>query len=209
MQQLIDNHITTVACFCDPIAPVFLTQTMKNQRYFPENWVVGVGLMDYDVLGRLYDPTEWAHAFGASDLGTGQNFAQTDAARWWTDAGNSGQPDGTENAVLPGFSLMATAFHVAGSHPTPDSIHRGLVALDPVGSWQQLHDQHSIKVGFKSPSEWTATEDMREVYWNATRTSEIDGKPGSYCPVDGGHRYDLGEWLKGDPDVFDQAKNGC
>ncbi|HVT77601.1 MAG TPA: hypothetical protein VHD87_11280, partial [Acidimicrobiales bacterium] len=145
----------------------------------------------------------------ASDLATGQPFAQTDAALWWSAAGNSGQPDSTENAVVPGFSLMATAFHVAGSHPTPDSIHKGLVALDPLGAWATFHDQHSIKVGFKSPSEWTATEDMREVNWNATRTSEIDGKPGSYCPIDGGHRYDLGEWLKGDPDVFDSSKNGC
>ncbi|MEY2470823.1 MAG: hypothetical protein QOK28_152 [Actinomycetota bacterium] len=209
VQQLIDNHITTVACFCDPIAPAFLTQNMSKQHYFPENWIVGVGLMDYDVLGRLYDSTEWAHAFGASDLGTGQPFAQTDAARWWVDAGNSGQPDSTENAVLPFFSLMATSFQVAGSHPTPDSIHKGLVALDPVGSWQQLHDQHSIKVGFKPPSEWTATEDMREVNWSQTRVSEIDGKPGSYCPIDGGHRFDLGEWLKGEPDVFNPSKNGC
>ncbi|HVT77306.1 MAG TPA: hypothetical protein VHD87_09765, partial [Acidimicrobiales bacterium] len=65
VQQLIDNHITTVACFCDPIAPVFLTKQMDTQGYYPENWIVGVGLIDYDVLGRLYYPTECAHAFGA------------------------------------------------------------------------------------------------------------------------------------------------
>jgi hypothetical protein len=206
---LIAYHITTVACFCDPIAPVFLTQNMSKQEYFPEHWMVGVGLIDYDVLGRLYDSSEWIHAFGASDLSTGQPFAQTDASRFWTDSGRTGTPDSTENAVLPFFSLMATAFHVAGPRPTPDLIHKGLVALDPVGSWQLTHDQHQIKVGFKPPSEWTATEDMREVNWSATRVSEIDNKPGSYCPIDGGHRYDLGEWLRGDPDVFNQAKNGC
>ncbi|MBA2608852.1 MAG: hypothetical protein H0U92_07945 [Actinobacteria bacterium] len=209
VQQLIDNKITTVGCFCDPIAPVFLTQNMSKQNYYPEHWMVGVGLIDYDVLGRLYDPTEWSHAFGVSDLGQGQAFANTDAARWWTDSGRSGLPDTTENAVLPFYSLMATGFMVAGSQPTPLSIHAGLRAIEPFASWQLTHDPHNIKVGFRPPSEWTAAMDTREVYWSQTRVSEIDNKPGSYCPVDGGHRFDLGEWPTGDPAVFDSAKNGC
>jgi len=209
VQQLIDNHITTVACWCDPIALVFLTQNMSKQAYFPENWMLGVGLIDYDVLGRLYDSTEWSHAFGVSDLGQGQPFAQTDAARWWVDAGNSGLPDSTENATLPFFSLMATAFMVAGPQPTPDRIHAGLTAIEPFASWQATHDPHNIKVGFRDPSPWTAAMDTREVYWSQTRRSEIDDKPGSYCPVGGGHRFDLGEWLTGTPDVFDSATNGC
>jgi hypothetical protein len=208
VQQLIDNHITTVACFCDPIAPVFLTQNMSKQGYFPEHFITGVGLIDYDVLGRLYDPSEWAHAFGVSDLVTGQPFADTDAARWWTDAGNTGQPDATENAVQPYYAFMATAFQVAGPHPTADVIHKALVNLAPLGGWQNVHDQHTYKLGFKTPSEWTITEDTREVNWSQTRVSEIDGKPGSYCPIDGGHRFDLGEWLKGDPNVFN-SQNGC
>jgi hypothetical protein len=37
----------------------------------------------------------------------------------------------------------------------------------------------------------------------------VDQKPGSYCPVDKGHRYDLGEWVAGNPDVFDTNTNGC
>ncbi|MEY2469698.1 MAG: hypothetical protein QOF21_2396 [Actinomycetota bacterium] len=209
VQQLIDNHITTVACWCDPIAPVFLTQNMSKQAYFPEHWLLGVFLMDYDVLGRLYDSSEWIHAFGVSDLGQGQPFAQTDAARWWADSGRPGLPDATENATLPFFSLMATSFHVAGARPTPERIHAGLTAIEPFASWQATHDPHNIKIGFRPPSEWTAAMDTREVYWSATRTSEIDGKPGSYCPVNGGRRFDLGEWLTGDPVVFNRDANGC
>ncbi|MHB1853731.1 MAG: hypothetical protein ACYCS2_01585, partial [Acidimicrobiales bacterium] len=41
VQQLIQNKITTVECFCDPIAPVFLTNTMQQQGYFPENLIAG------------------------------------------------------------------------------------------------------------------------------------------------------------------------
>ncbi|MDQ1396961.1 MAG: hypothetical protein QOG64_2220 [Acidimicrobiaceae bacterium] len=208
-QQEIQNHLTTIACWCDPIAPVFGTQNQSKQGYFPEEWMLGVGLIDYDVLGRLYDPTEWQHAFGVSDLALSKPFDQSDAALWWRDAGNAGLPDSTQNAIVPFFELMASGFQMAGSHPTAQLVADGLHNLPVSGGWGNGHDQTVIKVGFKAPSPWTAAEDVREVYWNASRTSEVDGKPGSYCPVDGGHRYDLGEWPAGDPHVFDQGRNGC
>jgi hypothetical protein len=188
---------------------VFLTENAKAQGYFPEHFILGVGLIDYDVLGRLYDPQEWAHAFGVSDLALAPAFEQSDGVRWWRDAGKTGDPDHTTNAVVPFFSLMASSFQMAGPHPTPEAIHQGLVALPQLGGWKLTHDQHSILVGFKPPSPFTAAEDTREVYWNGTRPSEVDGNPGSYCPVNGGIRYDLGEWGVGDPNVFDTARNGC
>jgi hypothetical protein len=210
IQQLIQNKVTTVACWCDPIAPVFLTTNMTSQGYFPEHFVLGVGLIDYDQLGRLYDSQQWQHAFGVSDLALPQTFSDGDSTHWWQDSGNAGQPgDKTSNAVVPFFSIMATAFQMAGPKPTPELIHQGLMALPIAGGWAATHDQTIIKVGFRPPSPWTAAEDTREVNWNAGRTSEVDGKPGSYCPVNGGQRYDLNEWGTGNPQVFDQAHNGC
>jgi hypothetical protein len=47
-----------------------------------------------------------------------------------------------------------------------------------------------IKFG---PGDYNAISDFREVYWDAAATSQIDGKPGAYIPVDGGHRYAAGE----------------
>ena len=210
VQQLIQNHITTVACWCDPIAPVFLTQNMKNQGYFPENWILGVGLIDYDVLGRLYDPSEWQYAFGVSDLAVSTAFTQSGAQLWWNDVGRSGSPDATENATLPFYSLMASGVQMAGPHLSVASVAAGLHNLPTTGGWAASgHDATAYLVGFKSPSPYTATEDVREVNWSATRNSEVDGKPGAYCPIDHGHRYNLGEWPAGDPDVFDTAHNGC
>ena len=210
VQQLIQNHITTVACWCDPIAPVFLTNNLSAQGYFPEHFVLGVFLMDFDQLGRLYDQQQWAHAFGVSDLALPQTFSDGDSTHWWQDSGNTGEPgDKTSNAVVPFFSIMATAFQMAGPKPTPQLIHQGLTALPLTGGWAQTHDQKLILVGFRPPSPWTAAEDTREIYWNASRTSEVDGKPGSYCPVNAGQRYNLDEWGSGDPDVFDTGHNGC
>ena len=209
VQQLIANHITTVLCWCDPIAPAFLTQNEKAQGYFPEQFINGSELMDYDQLGRLYDPQEWQYAFGVSQLALPTAFQNSDAMHWWQDAGRPGQPDKTENGVIPFFSVMATAIQVAGPQPTPEKIAHGMQTLAPMGGWAQTHDQHQPLIAFNGSSPWTILKDTREVYWSQTRPSEVDGKPGSYCPVDGGHRYNLGEWPGGDPAVFDQAKNGC
>ena len=49
----IQNKITTVACWCDPIAPVFATQNESKQGYFPEQWVLGVGLMAVVLVAQV------------------------------------------------------------------------------------------------------------------------------------------------------------
>src|SRR5205085_10054604 len=64
--NLIQNKVTTVTCMCDPIAPVFLTTGMSKNSYFPEFLLPGLGLLDYDLLGQLYDPQQMQHAFGPS-----------------------------------------------------------------------------------------------------------------------------------------------
>jgi hypothetical protein len=169
-----------------------------------------VGLIDYDQLGRLYDAQQWSHAFGVSDLALAQTFSDGDSTHWWQDSGLSGEPgDKTSNAVVPFFAIMGAGFQMAGPKPTPELIHQGLMSLPLSGGWAATHDQKQILVGFKSPSPWTAAEDTREVNWNAGRTSEVDGKPGSYCPVNSGQRYNLDEWGTGNPDVFDTGHNGC
>lgn len=211
VQQLIQNHITTTICFCDPIAPVFLTDNESSQNYVPEQFIAGVGLIDYDVLGRLYSPQEWAHAFGVSDLALPKPLSKSDAQDWWNASGQSGTMDATENATVPFFELMATAFQMAGPAPTPQGIATALHGLPVTGGWNNDgHDPTMIKVGFKAPSPWTAAEDTRFVYWSASRTSEVDGKPGSYCPLNGGQRFDLNELPTGNLAFFNAAANsGC
>jgi hypothetical protein len=209
VNELIQNHITSVICFCDPIAPVFLTATMKNNGYFPEHVLSGIGLIDYDLLGRLYDPTEWSHAFGPSQLAEPFAFASSEAAKAWVDTGNSGQPDGTENLAWAYYALMASSFQSAGPQPTPTVIHQALLSLPPEGGWAITHDPHYELAKVAPPDQWTFFADMREVYWSSSRPSAVDSKSGSYCPVGGGIRFTLGQWPTGDPDVFDPGHNGC
>jgi hypothetical protein len=209
MNQLLQNHITTVMCWCDPLAPLYLTQAAKANNYFPEHLIVGQGLMDTDALPRLYDQSEWAHAFGLSSQAEGLPFAKSDATKAWQDTGHSGQPQTDQALYIYPYLFLGNAFMEAGPSPTPWVIHQGLVALGTNGGWAKHHDQHLIEWGLDKGSPWTFAEDAREVYWNQNRRSNADGQSGSYCPVAGGRRYNPGEFTRGDPDVFDPAKNGC
>jgi len=47
------------------------------------------------------------------------------------------------------------------------------------------------------PNDYTALQDAREVYWDPTATSAIDGSPGAYVPLNGGRRYENGTWPGG------------
>jgi len=195
--------VTTMMCLCDPIAPVFLTANADSQQYYPEHFMTGTGLIDYDVLGRLYTPAEWRNAFGLSHLQVSLPFDQTDATKAWRDAGNTGQPDPTSNLSTAYFSLMASSFQAAGPKLTAANMQQGLFTAPVRGGWQETGGNPAYpKIKFAAPDDYTGINDAREVWWCANRRSEIDGQPGSYVPVDRGHRYDLGEWPTGDPAVF-------
>jgi hypothetical protein len=209
VNEMVQKHITTVMCWCDLLAPAFLTNTAFADGYFPEYLLPGEGLIDVDTVGRLYNQAEWAHAFGVSDVAQMAAYADQDMTKAWQDTGHAGQPDNTEGLPLYLYLFMGDAFMEAGPSPTVASIRQGLAALGTNGGWAKLHDPHVIEWGLDQRSPWTFGQDVREVYWNQTRASPIDGKAGSYCPVAGGRRYNLGEFAAGDPDVFDVKTNGC
>ena len=190
--------VTTVICFCDPIAPVFQTAAMDQQGYHPEHLIAGVGLIDYDVLGRLYSPTQWNHAFGLSELFNFPTYDQTDQSRAWRDAGNAGTPDATEGLPWAYFNLLASAVQLAGPNITPATIKNGLFSAQGLGG-EPGHPL--IKFGARA-DDYTGVEDAREVWWSATARSNVDGKPGAYVPVNGGRRYQSGQIPSGDPKVF-------
>jgi hypothetical protein len=199
-----NDKVSTVVCYCDPIAPVFMTTALDQQNWHPEHLLSGTGLIDYDVLARLYSPTQWLHAFGPSQLYQFPSIDQVDAAKAWRDAGRSGLPDQTENLVWTYFGLMATSFHYAGPRPTPEGIRDGLFRAAMRGGWAESRGNPqypALKFGAR-PDDYTGIEDVREVFWSAGTRSRVDGKPGAYVGVDGSRRYLLGEIPAGPPKVF-------
>ena len=197
--KLKSEGVTSVLCFCDPIAPVFITKTATQQAYFPEHVLVGSGLLDYDLLARLYDPPQWAHAFGMSDLAEFQPIEKSDAGIVWREQGAQGPVNGTANTPWGYLALMATGIHLAGPRLDPGTFERAMLSID-VGGWERTHNpqQFLLKFGLGN---YTAISDAREAYWDASAPSKIDGKNGSYVATEGGRRFRSGSWTGGDPQV--------
>jgi hypothetical protein len=192
---LIENKVTTVVCMCDPIAPAFLTKGMTGNSYFPEFLLPGLGLLDYDLLGQLYEPSQMAHAFGPSHLGQVTNLDATDAALVWRAEGNSGHPCGNNGCGInwSNVNAVAIAIQMAGPNFNPLNLEKGMLNRPATGGWEPKHNP--LEVFYKyGANDYTGVSDVREVYWSSTATSPVDGSRGAYLATDGGRRYNLGSW---------------
>src|SRR6185437_8391839 len=67
-EKLKASGATSVVFAGDPIMPIYLTKACAGIGYFPEWIISGIVLTDTAALGRYYDQSEWAHAFGVSSL---------------------------------------------------------------------------------------------------------------------------------------------
>ena len=88
---------------------------------------------------------------------------------------------------------------------TPENVRQGMFTAQAAGGWELTHgDPHYPLIQFRAPDDFTGINDEREVWWCKSKSSEIDGQPGSYYYFDNGHRYDEGQWPSGDPQLFDK-----
>lgn len=192
---LIENKVTTVVCMCDPIAPVFLTKGLTSNSYFPEFLLPGLGLLDYDLLGQLYDTQQMAHAFGPSHLGQVLNLDASDAALVWRAMGKSGHPCGQNGCGLNWayMNAIGIAIEVAGPNYNPLNLEKGMLSRAPTGGFEPRRNPAETLYKW-GQNDYTGLSDVREVYWSATATSPVDGSRGAFLATDGGRRYQLGQW---------------
>jgi hypothetical protein len=191
---LINAKVTSVVCMCDAIAPVFLTSGMTQNSYFPEHVLPSANLLDYDVLGRLYDPAQWAHAFGPSQLQTPVPFSQSDAAKIWRASGRPGEPCASCNLVTGYVNFIGGMIQGAGPGFSPLAVEAAYVGQRySRGGWVESKGDPTVYLIRFGPEDYHAISDYREVYWDGTARSEIDGKNGAYVPMNGGKRYASGE----------------
>ena len=158
---------------CDAIAPVFMTNGMTQNSYFPEHVLPSANLLDYDVLGRLYDPAQWTHAFGPSQLVNPVPFSQSDAAKIWRASGRPGEPCASCNLVTGYVNLVGGMLQAAGPGFSPLAVEAAYVGnrYSPrwVGRVQGRPDRLPHQFG---PDDYNAISDYREVYWAGTARSE-------------------------------------
>ncbi len=185
------DGITSVACGCDPILPVFLTAKAREQNWFPEWLVLGTALTDIDIVGQFYDQEEWTHAFGVSALGDLQPLRDSLGYHAYKSV-RSDEPAVAVDILYYQLYLVAIGLQMAGPDLTPLTFEQGMFAYPggtgPVGSW---------KFG---PKDYTPMQDGREIWWDADAISVQNGEPGAYRS--NGKRYGVGAWPREEPVLF-------
>ncbi|MBW3665075.1 MAG: hypothetical protein KY469_18425 [Actinobacteria bacterium] len=192
-QSFIAEKVTTVVCMCDPITPVFRTNNQTRNEYFPENLLAGSGLIDFDKLGRLYDKSQWQHAFGPSHLQIQPPHSESDATIVWQDQGRSGNACVSCNLPWSYYQLMGAMLQVAGPDLNPLSVERGMLNLPDRGGWAESGGDPTKVLNRMGTGDYTVLSDVKIVYWDEQASSTVDGRPGAYVALDGGRRYTHGE----------------
>lgn len=186
--QMKDRGVTTVMCMCDPVLPLFLTTQATQQEYRPEWIITGTALTDVDLLGQIYDPDQWRHAFGISFLNDVYQGVKAESYRAYK-AVRSDEPAFIHDVLYYPVLLLFLGIHMAGPNLTPESFEQGLFSYPrtsgETGTWSF------------SPGDRTATDDAREVYWDPTAPSPFNGEPGRWVTTLDGNRY-VTDWPEGD-----------
>jgi hypothetical protein len=196
-QKFVAARVTTTVCMCDPITPAFGTLAYTQARYFPEILMPGLGLIDYDKLGRLYDPQQMQHAFGPSHLRDETKFHDSDASIVWRDSGNTGEPCKSCNLSWAYYATAAAFLQGTGPILNPLNLEKAVLSSKPNGGWAASGGNRTVIMTKFGPGDYTALEDAREVYWDSSATSRIDGQPGAYVSITGGRRWENGTWPAG------------
>ena len=206
---------TSIMCFCDAIAPLFLYRTAQEQNYFPEHIVVGIGANDSDAVGQSYDfgstlcPDchQYENALGLRSIPQLERFTNNQASRLYKARAGKLPIDFDKYKTAIGemnyYFLVANLIQGAGPALTPANLEKGAFAQGSRGGFADINDVHFNKRGFK-PGNYGWFNDMDMVYWSQTQMSEAMGKKGTYVQIDG-RRFDAGEYPEGEL-TFPQAK---
>lgn len=198
-----NEGVTTIIPIWDPLYPILITTEASNQLYFPEWFMLGTGLSDTTSAGRLYDQKQWRHAFGISPLWvTWQTVAKSTGAREYHH-GLPGRPPGDEGILIniyrAGIQTLFRGIHMAGPRLTNETFTQGLMRYPPTGG------RPAAPLVFLTRQNPTEIKDFVEVFYAASAQGPDErGKRGDgmVMKVNGGLRYDLGEWPTSPPKVF-------
>src|SRR5438445_7122113 len=127
MTKFKQEKISDVILVSDPLDPIYLTSGATKQNYFPE-WIdTGSALTDQTHFGRLYDQTQWRHAFGLSLLADRVPTALSEEYRIYAWAHGCAKPPALNSAtvIYPFTWMFPAGVQLAGPKLTPNTFQCG------------------------------------------------------------------------------------
>ncbi|HEY2215227.1 MAG TPA: ABC transporter substrate-binding protein [Acidimicrobiales bacterium] len=189
VSELQNDGITTIICGCDPVFPVYLTSRAQEQGYTPEWVVAGVALTDTDIVGQLFQQSEWAHAFGVTFAGPTEPKQDTFGYAAYKSIDPNSEPANSVDVIYEQMYEMMIGLQEAGPDLTPTTFQAGMRAYP--GSQAGASNALYGTWGFP-PGHYTPQEDAAIIYWNPTKVSTYNDKQGAY--VVGTTRYKTGQF---------------
>jgi len=196
--------VTTVIFLGDPIMPISLTAAATREDYYPEWIIAGTVLTDTTALGRMYDPTQWEHAFGLSNLAGRRPRDQQEQWRlyeWYY--GEEPEAGGTTGIIWPGVFTLMLGLHMAGPNLTPETFQGGLFSYPPSGGGPTTPQISFGNHGFFAQPDYLGIDDATEIWWDgdARGPDEQDKSdaPGMWRYADRGNRILPGAMPSGPP----------
>ena len=197
--------VTSIILQTDPFGPVFLTKEATSQAYFPEWIVTGTVLTDTSVFARLYDQSQWQHAFGLSELPGRVNEVNIEPYRVYQWQFGAAPPaSSTYDLIYENPLIFFTAVHLAGPDLTAASFRDALYSYPVSGGGPTNATLSFGRHGFWPADDYLGFDDATEIWWDPTAAGPDEigrtGGRGLYRYADGGRRFLPGH-LPGGPDV--------
>jgi hypothetical protein len=183
--QLKQAGVTTLVLVTDPALPYFLTGAATQQDYWPEWVVTGTVLTDVDVVGQFYDQDQWQFAAGQSFLSDIFQGNDSESYRAYK-AVRPDEPAITRDQYYYSFLMLFIGLQMAGPNLTPESFQAGMFSYPArtgsLGRWSF------------SPTDYTAIDDAREIYYDRNALSAFNNRAGRYITLNGGRRFRGANW---------------
>jgi hypothetical protein len=180
--RLKDAQATTVIAGTDPIMlAIGLLAKANEQDYNPE-WITGgLAFVDQDLVGQLFDPAQWQHAFGIAYNAQVQSRGTSYAYNAYKQMRPNSEPSQLFEQIYYQVYLLAIGVQMAGPNLNPQTFEAGMFRYGPhqgpMGLWRF------------GPGDYTSTDDFREVWWDAKATSPQNNDVGAWKELNGGARY--------------------
>ncbi|MCL4449350.1 MAG: hypothetical protein M1483_06535 [Actinobacteria bacterium] len=181
MAQMKSAGVTTIVCpTCDFFTPILWSNGAETQNYYPE-WYIAVY---QDAYTQMIKQREWAHAFG---LGAEyQPNTQQEAYKAFKIADPHGHYMISDYYIYEELLLFFDTLQAAGPDLTPATFKAGFAnseSLPPsipggsYGGWAF------------GPGHFSPFSNFRIVWWDRSKTSPEDGKPGTWINCNNGTPY--------------------
>lgn len=202
--------VTTISFLGDPIMPSYLTKAATAEDYYPEWIVAGTVLTDTTALGRTYDPAQWVHALGVSNLAGRRPRDQQEQWRlhnWFF--GEDPEAANTSGVIYPSVSQMMLGIHMAGPNLTPETFQGGMFSYPPSGGGPTTPQISYGNQGIFNDPDYLGVDDVVEIWWDGEATGPDEQNkseaPGMWRYGNGGQRILPGRMIGGPPVAHDPA----